>query len=152
MLNALGDLIVTIFQTLVDVTIWLARLTLRPFRFLVSPRYREEVRQRWSLHPVRGWFEFIGGSLVVFLFIAMICFWTFIFAVGAREPTPAGRKEARELKQRIIEKIRRHKREKPNTTNQSLSLQPIGLSRCPSMLILTSVSSTIAQPRFQSSG
>jgi hypothetical protein len=46
MLNALADLIVTIFQALVDVMLALGRLALRPFRFLFSRRYRQEIRQR----------------------------------------------------------------------------------------------------------
>ena len=113
MLNALADLIVTLFQMLVDVTVALGRLAFGPFRFLFSRRYRQEVRQRWSLHPVRGWFEFIGGGFVLLLFVGMISFWTFVFTIGAREPTPAEQMEATELKHRIIEKIRAKRRKAP---------------------------------------
>jgi hypothetical protein len=72
------------------------------------------------LHPVRAWFEFIGGGVVLLLLVAMISFWTFVFVIGAREPAPAEQKEATELKQRIIEKIRRQKKKGSNTSTQSL--------------------------------
>jgi H+/gluconate symporter-like permease len=99
-----------IFQMLVDLTFALGRLASRPFRFLFSRRYREETRQRWRLHPVRAWFEFIGGSVVVLLLVAMISFWTFAFGVGAREATPSEEKRIKELKERIIEEIRHPKK------------------------------------------
>jgi hypothetical protein len=117
MLSALGDLLVTIFQVLVDFTLWLGDLVTRPVRFIFSRQYRDEIRQNWSLHPVRGWLEFVGGSLVLILFVAMVSFWAFLFAVGGKEATPAEQKETKQLKERIIEKIRRHQKEKPKASN-----------------------------------
>ena len=120
MLSALGDVFVAIFQMLVDVTVWLSNLVARPVRFLFSRHYRAAMRQNWLLHPVRGWFEFIGGSVVLILFVAMVSLWAFLFVVAAQDPTPGEEKEINDLKGRIIDKIRRHRKEKPKASNQAM--------------------------------
>jgi hypothetical protein len=112
MLSTLGDLVVSLIQILADVTLWLSDLATRPIRFLFSRQCRREVRQNWSLHPIRAGFEFIGGSVVLLLFVAMLSFWIFLFTVGAKEPAPG---DQRKLKQQMIEKFRRPQKEKPKT-------------------------------------
>ena len=120
MLSALSDVFVAIFQLLVDMTVWLGDLVARPVRFLFSRHYRAATRQNWHLHPVRAWFQFIGGSVVLILFAAMISLWAFLLVAAAQEPTPGEEKEIKDLKGRIIEKIRRHRKEKPKASNHAM--------------------------------
>ena len=56
----------------VDLTVMLTTLALKPLRFLGSPTYRHEIRE--GHRPGKHAFELLGGSLVLVLFIALATF------------------------------------------------------------------------------
>ena len=89
-MSVLAELLQAIAYVVIDLTVMLTTLALKPLRFLASSSYRNEVRKAWRHRPGKHAFELLGGSLVLVLFIALAAFLgAATFSSMRREPTTA---------------------------------------------------------------